>query len=277
LSDGRFRLGLGLSGPQVSEGWYGVDYAKPLLRTREYMDVVRLALARERVSYSGRTIQLPLPVSLGKSLKLTVGPVQAQMPILLAALGPTNVELTGAIADGWIPVLFAPEHIDTLREPLDKGAHTAGRDPDSIAICPQVPICVDDDIDAAHNAMRWGLALYIGGMGPRDNNFYARLVARYGYENDANHIQDLYLNGRKAEAAAAVPAELIDLVCVCGPPERIRERLRAYDTAGVDTLILVPTAAAPAVVAEQVRRISQAVPEYLHTTERSHHRATHTL
>jgi F420-dependent oxidoreductase-like protein len=277
LSEGRFRLGLGVSGPQVSEGWYGVDYAKPLRRTREYIDVVRMALARERVHYNGSTIQLPLLASAGKSLKLTIGPTQARMPILLAALGPRNVQLAGAVADGWIPVLFAPEHIDILRSPLDKGACSVGRDPDSIAICPQVAVCVDDDIDAARNVMRWSLALYIGGMGPRDNNFYAQLVGRYGYGKQAKQIQDLYLDGRRDEAAAAVPVELIDLVCVCGPPERVRARLKAYDSTGVDTLILVPAALDAATLTEQVRRIAQAVPEYLDNAERTDHRATHTV
>ena len=269
LSDGRFQLGLGLSGPQVSEGWYGVHYDNPLLRTREYIDVVRLTLERERVRYHGDSIDLPLPTKLAKSLKLTIAPVQQRMPILLAALGPRNVALTGELADGWIPFLFSPAHVDELCAPLRDGAARAGRDPDEIKICPQVAVCVDSDVDAARDTMRWMLALYIGGMGSRDNNFYAKLASRYGFEDDVRRIQDLYLSGRQQEAAAAIPTELIDTTCICGPRERVRDRLLAYHQAGVDTLIVIPNATGAYAADTQVREIAAAGAEFMNVPTRS--------
>jgi F420-dependent oxidoreductase-like protein len=256
LSDGRFILGLGLSGPQVSEGWYGTPYARPLKRTREYLEVLRLALARERVEYQGECIQLPLPGGVGKALKLTIGPVQPQIPIYLATPGPKNVALTGEIADGWIPTFFSPEHVESLCQPLHDGARRVGRNPDEVAICPQVAIRVDDDIDAARDAMRPFMALYVGGMGPKHNNFYAELAARYGFGEEASLVQDLYLSGRKDEAAAALPAELIDLTCICGPENIVRDRLAAYEKSGVDTLILIPVAAGGPAQLEQLRKIA---------------------
>lgn len=256
LSDGRLILGLGLSGPQVSEGWYGTPYARPLQRTREYLEVVRMALARERVNYQGECVQLPLPGGKGKALKLTIGPVQQRIPIYLATLGPKNVALTGEIADGWIPTFFSPEHVEALCEPLHEGSRRVGRDPGDVAICPQVPIRVDDDIDAARDAMRPVMALYVGGMGPKKNNFYAELATRYGFGEAAERVQDLYLSGRKDEAAAALPTELIDLTCICGPDEVVRERLAAFEKSGVDTLILIPVATGGAAQVEQLRRIA---------------------
>jgi F420-dependent oxidoreductase-like protein len=262
LSGGRFQLGLGVSGPQVSEGWYGVPYDKPLRRTREYIDVIRLTLAREHVRYQGESIKLPLPTPSAKSLKLIVSPVQSRIPILLAALGPNNVALTGEVADGWIPFLFSPAHVDELCAPLLEGAARAGREPDEIKICPQVAVCVDSDLDAARDRMRWMLALYIGGMGPPDQNFYAKLAARYGFGDEAGKIQELYLSGRRQEAAAAIPTQLIDITCICGPPEHIRRRLVDYQQAGVDTLILVPTAGGADMLA-QLRHIAGVANEFL--------------
>lgn len=256
LSDGRFSLGLGLSGPQVSEGWYGVHYARQLQRTRDYLAVVRMALARDRVVYDGPTLQLPLPDGPGRALKLTIGPRQDTIPILLAAMGPRNVALAGEIADGWIPTFFSPEHVDQLRRPLVEGAQRAGRNPADIAICPQVGICVDDDLDAARDAMRPLLSLYIGGMGSREKNFYLDLVSSYGFGAAARDIQQLYLAGRKAQAAAAVPTELVDRTSICGPPHVVRQRLNDYQQAGVDTLILIPTADGSAALHTQLQRIA---------------------
>jgi F420-dependent oxidoreductase-like protein len=269
LSDGRFQLGLGLSGPQVSEGWYGVGFGKQLQRTREYVDVVRMALARERVSYTGQSIQLPLPDGPGKALKLTIPPVQPRVPILLAAIGPKNVALAGEIADGWIPTFFSPEHVEDLRAPLVEGAARAARDPAEVKICPQVTICVNDDIDIARASMRSVLALYIGGMGSRRKNFYVDLMTRYGFGEQARHVQQLYLAGRKDEAAAALPSELIDLTCLCGPADLIRERLQGYEQAGVDTLILIPAAQGADALTDQVRRIADLGADYLDETDRS--------
>jgi F420-dependent oxidoreductase-like protein len=242
LSGGRMLLGIGSSGPQVSEGWHGVRFAKQLQRTREYVDVVRLALSRERVAYDGETIQLPLPDGPGKALKLTIAPVQERIPIYIAAIGPKNTELTGEIADGWLPILVAPEHLGELREPLEAGAARAGRTLDGFDIAPSVNVMVTDDVAAARDAMRPFLALYVGGMGSRKQNFYNQLVQRYGFEDAAREVQDLYLEGKKQEAAAALPDALIDLVSLVGPPDVVRERLAVYRDAGVGTLGISPFA-----------------------------------
>ncbi|MBJ7329411.1 MAG: LLM class F420-dependent oxidoreductase [Solirubrobacteraceae bacterium] len=256
LSDGRFRLGLGASGPQVSEGWHGVRFGKQLARTRDYVSVVRKALARERVEYEGETLTLPLPDGPGKALKLTIGPVQETLPIVLAAMGPKNVELAGEIADGWLPTFFSPEHVAELRAPLDEGARKAGRDPDDVAIIPQASICVDDDIHAARDQMRWLMSLYIGGMGSKKKNFYVDLVSRYGFEEEAHAVQELYLAGRKTEAAQYLSADLIDATCICGPADHVRRRIDAYEEAGAETLILIPTPTPGGTQIDQVRRIA---------------------
>jgi F420-dependent oxidoreductase-like protein len=242
LSGGRLLLGLGASGPQVSEGWHGVRFGRQLQRTREYTSVVRMALARQPVAIDGETLTLPLPDGPGKALKLTIAPVQERIPILLAALGPRNVALAGEIADGWLPIFFAPEHAASLCAPLADGAARAGRSLDGFRICPTVCLAVDDDVAAARDLIRPYLALYVGGMGSREQNFYNRLAASYGFADAARRVQELYLAGRKAEAAAALPDELIDQVALVGPPDRIWERLRAYRDCGVDTLIVAPMA-----------------------------------
>ena len=242
LSGGRFRLGLGPSGPQVSEGWHGVRFARQLQRTREYVDVVRMALRRERLEYHGETIELPLPDGPGKALKLTISPVQDEIPIYLAAIGPKNVALTGEIADGWLPIFLAPEHLEVLMAPLEEGAQRAGRSLDDFDIAPTVNVLISDDVEAARDAMRPILALYVGGMGSREKNFYNALVQRYGFEDAAREVQDLYLDGKKEEAAAALPAELIDTVTLCGPEDRVRDRLAVYAQAGVGTLGVSPMA-----------------------------------
>ena len=240
LSGGRLLLGLGSSGPQVSEGFHGVRFGKQLQRTREYVAVVRKALAREKVEFHGETIELPLPDGPGKALKLTIRPVQEQIPIFLAVLGPRNVALAGEIADGWLPVFFSPEHTKTLRGPLEEGAARVGRSLDGFRIAPSVNVMIGDDLESARNMMRPILALYVGGMGSREQNFYKRLVEGYGFEEAAQRVQDLYLEGRKTEAMMALPDELIDLVCVVGPPDRARAKLRDFAAAGVDTLIAWP-------------------------------------
>jgi F420-dependent oxidoreductase-like protein len=240
LSGGRMLLGLGTSGPQVSEGFHGVRFAKQLQRTREYVAVVRKALAREKIEFQGETIQLPLPDGPGKALKLTVRPVQDRIPIFLAVLGPKNVALAGEIADGWLPVFFSPEHTAALRGPLEEGAARAGRSLDGFRICPSVNVMISDDLDSARDMMRPILALYVGGMGSREQNFYNRLVCTYGFEEAARKVQDLYLEGRKTEAMMALPDELIDLVCIVGPRDRVQAKLRAFADASVDTLIVWP-------------------------------------
>src|ERR687890_28081 len=234
LSDGRMILGIGTSGPQVAEGWHGQRFAKPLERTREYVEILRMALGRERVEFQGNQYELPLPDGPGKALKLMIAPVQERIPIYIAAIGPKNTQLVGEIADGWLPVFFSPEHVDGSRELLEEGAVRAGRTLGTeFDIAPTVNVAIDDDVDRARDHMRHFIALYVGGMGSRERNFYNQLVQRYGFEDAAREIQDLYLDGKKDEAAAAIPPELIDMVSLVGPRERVKERLEVYRSAGV--------------------------------------------
>jgi F420-dependent oxidoreductase-like protein len=242
LSGGRMILGIGSSGPQVAEGWHGQRFARQLQRTREYVAVVRMALARERVEFNGDTLELPLPDGPGKALKLTISPVQERIPIYLAAIGPKNTALAGEIADGWIPTLFSPEHVSELRPLLREGAARSGRSLERFDIAPTVNVFVSDDLEAARNAMRPFIALYVGGMGSREQNFYNNLVCRYGFEAEAKEIQDLYLEGKREEAMAAIPDILVDTVSLCGPKDVVRERLSVYRDAGVGTLGITPVA-----------------------------------
>jgi F420-dependent oxidoreductase-like protein len=243
LSNGRMILGIGSSGPQVAEGWHGQRFAKQLQRTREYVAIVRQALDRERLEFDGETYTLPLPDGPGKALKLMIAPVQERIPVYIAAIGPKNTQLVGEIADGWLPTFFSPEHVGEFRELLDEGAARAGRTLDgSFDVAPNVNVCIDDDIDRARDVMRPFIALYVGGMGSKDKNFYNALVRRYGFEEAAEEVQDLYLSGKKDEAAAALPADLIDMTSICGPREQVAERLNLYRDAGVGTLIVAPMA-----------------------------------
>jgi F420-dependent oxidoreductase-like protein len=243
LSGGRMLLGIGSSGPQVAEGWHGQRFARQLQRTREYIAVVRMALARERVQFDGETLELPLPDGPGKALKLTIAPVQERIPIYLAAIGPKNTTLAAEIADGWIPTLFSPEHVGEFRPLLEEGfERSAGKGFDDFDIAPSVNVFVTDDLESAQDAMRPYVALYVGGMGSRKQNFYNALVQRYGFEDAAREVQDLYLEGKKEEAAAALPAELIDNVSLCGPAGVVRDRLAVYRDAGVGTLMVSPMA-----------------------------------
>ena len=242
LSGGRMVLGIGTSGPQVAEGWHGQRFAHQLQRTREYVEVVRIALTRKRLKYRGETIELPLPDGPGKALKLTIRPVQERIPIYLAAIGPRNTALAGEIADGWIPTFFSPEHVSDFGTLLAQGAARSGRSLDAFEIAPTVNTYVCEDAELARQLMRPLLALYIGGMGSREQNFYNRLVQRYGFEAAAAEIQDLYLDGKKAEAGEAIPEELIDMVSLCGPRAVVRDRLAAYRDAGVGTLMVAPVA-----------------------------------
>jgi F420-dependent oxidoreductase-like protein len=242
LSGGRMMLGIGSSGPQVAEGWHGQSFARQLQRTREYVAVVRMALARERVDYHGETLELPLPDGPGKALKLMISPVQQRIPIYLAAIGPKNTALAGEVADGWIPTFFSPEYVAEFRASLEEGASRAQRSLDGFDIAPTVNAFVSDDRETARDLMRPVLALYIGGMGSRQQNFYNQLVQRYGFGSAAAEIQDLYLDGKKTEAGAAIPDELIDMVSLCGPADVVRDRLAAYRNAGVGTLMITPMA-----------------------------------
>ena len=204
--------------------------------------MVRLALSRERVVFDGETLQLPLPDGPGRALKLTIGAVQDQIPIYLAAIGPRNTTLAGEIADGWLPTFFSPENVGEFRELLQAGADRAGRTLDDFDIAPTVQVFISDDHAAARDLMRPILALYIGGMGSRKQNFYKSLVERYGFGDAAAKVQDLYLDGKRVEAGAALPDELIDMISLCGPRDVVRERLGAFRDAGVGTLIVSPMA-----------------------------------
>jgi F420-dependent oxidoreductase-like protein len=242
LSGGRMILGIGSSGPQVAEGWHGQRFGRQLQRTREYVTVVRKALARERLEFKGETLELPLPDGPGKALKLMINPVQERIPIYLAAIGPKNTALAGEVADGWIPTFFSPEHVAEFRERLQEGADRAGRTLDGFDIAPTVQAYISDDREMARNLMRPVLALYIGGMGSRKQNFYNNLVQRYGFEEAAAEIQNLYLEGKKEEAGHAIPDALIDSICLCGPRDVVRDRLQAFRDAGVGTLMVSPMA-----------------------------------
>ncbi|MFF4157745.1 LLM class F420-dependent oxidoreductase [Streptomyces sp. NPDC001678] len=241
LSGGRFRLGLGVSGPQVSEGWYGVKFDKPLARTREYVEIIRKAMARERVSHDGEHWTLPLPGGPGKPIKLTVHPVREHIPLYIAAIGPKNLEQTGEIADGALVIFFAPEHAEeTTLSALRAGREKAGKTLEGFDIVPTVPMAVGEDVDALADLFRPYTALYVGGMGSAKQNFYNKLARRMGYEKEAAEIQEKYLAGDKAGAAAAVPRQLIDSTTLLGPVERIADRMQAYADAGVTTLSLAP-------------------------------------
>lgn len=243
LSGGRFLLGLGLSGPQVVEGWHGLPYGKPLPKTREYVAIVRTILQREQpVVFQGEHYQVPYAgpdaTGLGKPLKSIIHG-RADLPIYLAAIGPQNVALAAEIADGWLPVFFSPAHYaETYQEHVEAGFARAGngKGMDHFDIAATVPVVVGDDVAACRNQVKPFLALYIGGMGARGKNFYFDLACRYGYEAAANAIQDHYLAGQKREAVAAVPDELVDAVALCGPKERIAERLEFWRRSPVTTL-----------------------------------------
>ena len=241
LSHGRFRLGLGVSGPQVSEGWHGFRFDKPLARTREYVDIVQMALARETVRYDGQFWTLPLPDGPGKALRLTVHPARPDVPVYLAAVGPKNLELTGEIADGWLAIFFSPEHAAQSLDAVRAGRERAGRaiagDPlDGFDVVPTVPVVIDDDLERAALPVRPYAALYVGGMGSREKNFYNALAVRMGYEREAREVQDLFLDRKHRDAAMAVPFSFIDQTSLIGPRERVRDRLAAYADAGVTTL-----------------------------------------
>ncbi len=236
LSGGRFRLGLGVSGPQVSEGWHGVRFDRPLARTREYVDIVKLALSRRKVAYDGEFFTLPLPDGPGKALVLTVHPTRPHIPIYLAAIGPKNLELTGEIADGWLAIFFAPESAGEHLAKIAAGRAKVGRTLEGFDVVPTVPVVVGDDVAACADAVRAYSALYIGGMGSREKNFYNQLAVRMGYDAEAAEVQEKYLARDYEGAAAAVPFEFIDRTSLIGPRERIQERLHAYAAAGVTTL-----------------------------------------
>jgi F420-dependent oxidoreductase-like protein len=246
MSGGRFLLGIGASGPQVAEGWHGEAYGKPLGRTREYVEIVRTILAREApLEHHGPQYDIPYTgpdaTGLGKPLKLIIHPRRADVPIYVAAIGPKNVALAAEIADGWLPIFFSPERLrETYGDSLDAGFGKAGggKSLATFDIAPTVMVLLGDDLDALRGFVKPMVALYVGGMGARGKNFYNDLACRYGYDAAAKEIQDRYLDGKKGEAIAAVPDELVDEVALIGPPERIRDRLDVWKESGITTMIL---------------------------------------
>ena len=242
LSGGRFRLGLGVSGPQVVEGWHGQPFGKPLAKTREYVEIVRAILKREKpVEFHGEYYEVPYKgadaTGLGKPLR-SILHGRADLPIYLAAVGPKNVALAGEIAEGWIPIFFSARRASMFREWLAEGFKARGGAPARFDVMPMVAVVVGDDLAACRAAVKPRVALYVGGMGARGRNFYNDIARRYGYEEAAKRIQDLFLGGRKDEAAAAVPDALVDEVALCGPPARIREQLAEWKTSGVTTIMV---------------------------------------
>ncbi len=264
VSDGRFVLGIGASGPQVIEGWHGVPYDAPVGRTRETIEICRAVWRRERLEYAGRHYQIPLPADqgtgLGKPLKLINHPVRDRIPVILAALGPKNVELAAELAEGWEPVFYYPEKAaDVWGTSLTAGA--ARRDPalGPLDVIAQASLAIGEDVQSLIDLIRPFQALYIGGMGARNKNFYNNLVVRYGYAREAAAIQDAYLAGRKDEAAAMIPRELLESVSLIGPKSFVADRIAAMRESGVTTLNVAPlgtTHADRVSLIEQVRDLA---------------------
>ncbi len=243
LSGGRFVLGLGVSGPQVVEGWYGMPFPKPLARTREYVSIIRQVLARdERVTNEGPHYPLPFPggLGLGKPLKPITHPLRADTPIILGAEGPKNVALAAEIADGWFPIFYSAKHEDMYRGPLEEGWSRPGarRSKDDFEILPTVTVMIDDDVERAAAALKPSIALYVGGMGARDMNFHFDVFCRLGYEAEATKIQELYLDGHKDEAIAAVPRAMVEEISLIGPKEKVRDELEAWEASLVTTMLI---------------------------------------
>ena len=240
LTGGRFRLGLGVSGPQVSEGWHGVRFDKPLTRTREYVAVVSKALSRSTVTFSGEHYQLPLPDGPGKPLKLTIAPISEHIPIYLAAVGPKNLELAGELADGWLAIFYAPQFAPEQLDRVRSGRARVGKSLDGFDVVPSVPLVVGADPRSCADQVRGYAALYLGGMGSRERNFYNALAVRMGFGETAAMVQDLFLSRRHRDAMAAVPFDFIDQTSLLGDRDRIADGFQLLAASGVTTCALVP-------------------------------------
>ena len=247
LSGGRFIFGFGPSGPQVSEGWYGVPYEKPWGRTREYVEIVKRIVAREdRLAYQGKHFTLPLTqgegvTGQGKALKLNVHPVRNEIPIYLGAIGRKSVELSAEIADGWIPIFFSVDKWqDAWGEHIEAGLGKGGRSREDFQVSPSVQVAIDGDLDAARGLVKAGLLLYLGGMGSRKTNFYVDLTHRFGFGDAADEVQSLYLDGKRDQAYAAIPDELVDATAMIGTEDEVAERVKRFADAGVDRMIVSP-------------------------------------
>jgi F420-dependent oxidoreductase-like protein len=258
VSQGRFTLGLGTSGPQVIEGWHGVAYDAPVGRTRELIEICRMVWRRERLDYKGRYYRLPLEggTGLGKPLKLINHPVRERIPVVIAALGPKNVALAAELAEGWQPIFYFPEKAPVAwAEPLAEGKAKRAADLGPLDVIAAAPLAIGEDVTALRELAGPMFALYIGGMGARGRNFYFDLACRFGYESEASQIQDAYLSGRKDEAAGLVPAELLEKTALIGPDGYVAERLAALRDSGVTTLNVTPLAATHAARVADIERI----------------------
>jgi F420-dependent oxidoreductase-like protein len=245
LSGGRFMFGFGPSGPQVSEGWYGIDYAKPWGRTREYIEVVRKIIAREGpLDHQGEHYQLPMPdgtTGQGKALKLNFHPIRNEIPVFVGAIGRKSVEMAAEICDGWIPIFFSPDAFDeTWGEHLEAGFAKGGRTREDLEVSPSIQVAIDGDLETARSVVRAGLLLYLGGMGSRETNFYVDLTHRFGFGEVADEVQSLYLDGKRDEAYKAIPDELVDATSLIGSEAEVAERLTSFGEIGVDRLICSP-------------------------------------
>lgn len=240
LSGGRFRLGLGVSGPQVSEGWHGVRFDKPLSRTREYLAVINTALSRSTLTFRGEHYQVPLADGGGKSLKLTIAPISAHIPIYLAAVGPKNLELAGELADGWLAIFYAPDFAPEQLNRVRSGRNRIGKTLDGFDVVPSVPLVVGADPRNCADEVRAYAALYLGGMGSREQNFYNALAVRMGFGETAAMVQELFLSRRHRDAMAAVPFDFIDQTSLLGDRDRIADRFQLLAASGVTTCSLVP-------------------------------------
>ena len=247
LSGGRFIFGFGPSGPQVSEGWYGVPYEKPWGRTREYVEIVKQVVAREgRLEYRGKHFTLPLKegkgvTGQGKALKLNIHPIRNEIPVYLGAIGRKSVELAAEIADGWIPIFFSVDKWqDAWGEHIEAGLAKGDRSREDFQVSPSVQVAIDGDLDAARGLVKAGLLLCIGGMGSKKTNFYADLTRRFGFAEVADEVQELYLDGNREQAYAAIPDELVDATAMIGTEDEVAERVKRFADAGVDRMIVSP-------------------------------------
>ena len=266
LSGGRFIFGFGPSGPQVSEGWYGVPYAKPWGRTREYVEIVKEIVAREgRLEHSGKHYTLPLSegegvTGQGKALKLNFHPVRDRIPIYIGAIGRKSVEFAAEAADGWIAIFFSVDEWEsTWGEHIEAGLAKGGRSREDFSVSPSVQVAIDGDLDAARNVVKMGLLLYLGGMGSRETNFYVDLTHRFGFGEVADEVQSLYLDGKREEAFAAIPDELVDATSMIGSEDEVAERVKKFEDQGVDRLIVSPVQATPEERLHTVERMASLV------------------
>jgi F420-dependent oxidoreductase-like protein len=263
LSDGRFIFGFGPSGPQVSEGWYGVPYAKPWGRTREYIEVVREIIARSGpLEHDGEHYKLPMPggTGQGKALKLNFHPLRNEIPVFVGAIGRKSVEMAAEMCDGWIPIFFSPDAFEeTWGEHLEKGFEKGGRTRADLEISPSLQVAIDGDLEAARNVVKAGLLLYLGGMGSRETNFYVDLACRFGFEEAALEVQSLFLDGKRGEAFDAIPDELVDATSLVGTEDEVAKRVERFTAAGIDRLICSAVHVDPGERIHTIERLAEIV------------------